>query len=239
MYTLLLRLSGPLQSWGSDSKYEIRRTNPFPTKSGITGMIAASLGRNRDDDISDLSALRFGVRIDKQGTMFADYQTGKAINKKDRSKSKNTDAEKKKNPSDIAGNRYYLQDAKFLVGLECADSSFLNMIMNALLSPQYQLYMGRRACPVSLPLVIGISEIKLEDALQNTEWLLKPEERWKVDPVLHIFVEVTENVDYFEHDRAISFSREERLYEYRPVQELYIDKSIKLPEHNPMKMIEV
>ena len=44
MATLLLRLAAPLQSWGSDSKFETRKTDREPTKSGVVGLLAAALG---------------------------------------------------------------------------------------------------------------------------------------------------------------------------------------------------
>ena len=44
MATLLLRLAAPLQAWGAESKFETRRTLHYPTKSGVIGMLAASLG---------------------------------------------------------------------------------------------------------------------------------------------------------------------------------------------------
>jgi CRISPR-associated Cas5-like protein len=43
MATLLLRLAAPLQSWGSDSKFETRKTDREPTKSGVVGLLAAAL----------------------------------------------------------------------------------------------------------------------------------------------------------------------------------------------------
>lgn len=49
MSTLLLRLAGPLQAWGAESKYEIRRTGREPTKSGVIGLLMAALGCRRDD----------------------------------------------------------------------------------------------------------------------------------------------------------------------------------------------
>ena len=67
MPTLLIRLAAPLQSWGSNSKFEIRTTEKMPTKSGVTGMLAAALGLKRDADLSELSGLRFGVRADREG----------------------------------------------------------------------------------------------------------------------------------------------------------------------------
>ena len=42
MATLLLRLAAPLQSWGSDSKFETRKTDREPTKSGVVGLLAVS-----------------------------------------------------------------------------------------------------------------------------------------------------------------------------------------------------
>ena len=68
LYTLLLRLSAPLQSWGSGSFYDRRETDYMPTKSGIIGMLAAALGRKRNESLDDLAELNFGVRIDLPGT---------------------------------------------------------------------------------------------------------------------------------------------------------------------------
>ena len=45
MAVLLLRLSAPLQAWGTEnSKFEIRKTGREPSKSGIVGLLAAALG---------------------------------------------------------------------------------------------------------------------------------------------------------------------------------------------------
>ena len=73
MSTLLLRLAAPLQAWGTDSKFEVRRTNREPSKSGVIGLLAAALGLRRDADLSKLSALRFGVRVDRNGEVIKDF----------------------------------------------------------------------------------------------------------------------------------------------------------------------
>ena len=77
MATLLLRLAAPLQSWGADSKFEIRKTNREPTKSGVLGLLAAALGVRRDDDegLQELKTLRFGVRVDQEGGLLVDFHT--------------------------------------------------------------------------------------------------------------------------------------------------------------------
>ena len=50
MKTILLKFAGPLQSWGTDSHFETRHTDFYPSKSGVIGLIAAGLGYGRDED---------------------------------------------------------------------------------------------------------------------------------------------------------------------------------------------
>ena len=75
MSTLLIRLAGPLQSWGIDSKFDRRYTGRVPSKSGVIGLCAAALGYKRNEDvfIGKLSLLKYGVRIDKPGVMLKDF----------------------------------------------------------------------------------------------------------------------------------------------------------------------
>ena len=152
MTTLLLRLVGPLQAWGADSKFETRRTERMPTKSGVLGMVAAALGRRRDADLSDLSALRFGVRVDQEGSLLRDYHTAHS------------------EKSSYITERWYLENAVFLVGLESEDTAFLEQLKNALMNPVYPLYLGRRACPPELPLVLDIVSEPLLTALREYPW---------------------------------------------------------------------
>ena len=80
MATLLLRLAAPLQSWGSDSKFETRKTDREPTKSGVVGLLAAALGLRRDDTegLARLNGLRFAVRADQEGSLLVDFHTAKS-----------------------------------------------------------------------------------------------------------------------------------------------------------------
>ena len=41
---LLLWLEGPLQAWGHDSRFGRRDSLPFPTKSGVLGLLCCALG---------------------------------------------------------------------------------------------------------------------------------------------------------------------------------------------------
>src|SRR5690606_19400754 len=73
--TIVLRLAGPLTSWGSASQFNRRDTDNEPTKSAVIGLLAAADGRRREDSIEDLLELRFGVRVDQSGSLLRDYHT--------------------------------------------------------------------------------------------------------------------------------------------------------------------
>ena len=109
MTVLLLRLAGPLQSWGDSSRFTTRATRREPTKSGVIGLLAAAQGRRRTDSLEDLLTLRFGVRTDQPGSIVRDFQTAMdwAHPKKD--------GRVKAMP---LSNRYYVADAVFVAAVE-------------------------------------------------------------------------------------------------------------------------
>ncbi|MFK0050010.1 type I-E CRISPR-associated protein Cas5/CasD [Streptomyces sp. NPDC090741] len=78
-HVLLIRLAGPLQSWGLVSHFTRRDTHSRPTKSGVIGLCAAALGLDRTADLCaedlPLAELRFGVRADRPGVPVRDYHT--------------------------------------------------------------------------------------------------------------------------------------------------------------------
>ena len=151
MATLLLRLAAPLQSWGSDSKFETRKTDREPTKSGVVGLLAAALGLRRDDTegLARLNGLRFAVRADQEGSLLVDFHTAKSRD------------------TSYVTYRHYLQDAVFLAGLESEDEALLWELEAALRHPVYPLYLGRRSCPPTLPLCLGIRQGSLLDVLRT------------------------------------------------------------------------
>lgn len=165
MATLLLRLAAPLQSWGADSKFEIRKTEREPTKSGVIGLLAAALGLRRDDaaGLQPLCGLRFGVRVDREGALLVDFHTAGNPTPQQvqaaRRKGKAPDAP-------YVTRRHYLADAVFLVGLESEDEALLQNLAWALGHPVYPLFLGRRSCPPTLPLCLGLRPLPLEAALR-------------------------------------------------------------------------
>ena len=215
MATLLLRLAAPLQSWGTDSKFEIRKTDRQPSKSGVLGLVAAALGYRRDDDaaIQSLHALRFGVRVDREGQLLQDLRT--AHDEKFWRTGKGTA---------YMTHRYYLADAIFLVGLESDDEALLQQIADALRHPVYPLFLGRRSCPPTLPLCLGIRQSALEEALQGEPWLVTHSIQQDDNQRVRMQIEPKEitATDAVVQDKPISFSPLHRDYGYRPVREQLI-----------------
>jgi CRISPR system Cascade subunit CasD len=154
MSTLLLRLAGPLQSWGYRSRFSDRDTGLEPTKSGVVGLLCCALGRPRTESPADLAALRMHVRVDRQGTLLKDFHTaGGGVFRGSREYYAPTSSGAKgKNPT--VTDRHYLQDALFIVALE-GDNGLLTTLAKKLQDPKWPLALGRRACPPSEPVWVG------------------------------------------------------------------------------------
>lgn len=175
--TLLLQLAGPLQSWGTRSRFEERETERAPSKSGVLGLICSALGRSRDSAITDLAALKMGVRVDRPGVPLRDFHT--AQNHLDGQSSQLiTDETREQYFKDLCksspalSKRYYLSDAVFLVGLE-GSSELLTTLQKALRSPRWALFLGRKSCPPSRSVFLpdGLRSESLEPALKAYPWL--------------------------------------------------------------------
>lgn len=201
MSTLLLRLAGPLQSWGVSSKFDTRDCGKEPSKSAIIGMVASALGRGRDDSVDDLCSLRFGVRVDQVGKVIRDYHTANHPNGDNRS---------------FVTSRYYLADALFLVGLEGPDD-LLRTIDDAIRSPMRPLFLGRRSCPPTGPISLGIRSTNLLDSLYEEEWLASEwyarKQESSVD--LEILTDSEDGSGYTVRDIPVSFSQEHRRFVIR------------------------
>jgi CRISPR system Cascade subunit CasD len=150
--TLFLRLEGPLQAWGDqESRFVIRRTAEAPTKSGAIGILCAALGVSRPQAagewLSKLSDLRMGVRIDRPGVRWWDYHTvGAGM------QMRIAEGEGKTKPGAMLTRREYLCDASFLVALR-GEPDLITELETALRNPKWTLYLGRKSCPPSRPLL--------------------------------------------------------------------------------------
>ncbi|MER7826967.1 type I-E CRISPR-associated protein Cas5/CasD [Streptomyces sp. NPDC096097] len=159
---LLLRLTGPLQSWGTHSHFNERDTAAFPTLSGVLGLLACALGRPRHAPTDDLARLSLTVRVDRPGVVLRDLHTvGGGLP----AKATVTTAEGKKRGGDtttLLSHRAYLADAAFTCAVtgrpgSDADTRLITECTQALRLPRWPLYLGRRSCPPEGPLLLGQS----------------------------------------------------------------------------------
>ncbi|MDX3229641.1 type I-E CRISPR-associated protein Cas5/CasD [Streptomyces sp. ME19-01-6] len=170
---LLLRLAGPLQAWGSRSAFNRRETSAEPTKSGVIGLLAAAAGRAREEPLDELLPLRLGIRVDQPGTMLRDYHTvsdyrGRPLPQagvSTKGLQKPTSPPKHTHVT----TRYYLQDAVFLAAVS-GPRELMKTLDHAVRAPAFPLALGRRSCPPTQPVSLGLREGSLEDILAEEPW---------------------------------------------------------------------
>jgi CRISPR system Cascade subunit CasD len=210
MHTLLLRLSGPLQSWGVQSRFSIRDTGLEPSKSGVVGLLCAALGRPRSAPVDDLAALQMGVRVDQQGHLTYDYHIAQDVLKAG-------GGIKDTEPS----RRYYLADARFLVGLSGEDWPLLQSLHAALRNPVWPLCLGRKAFVPGEPVWLedGLKEnVALLDALKSYPWLGR-DDRFRQERLRLVYEDDTGSE--VRPDQPVSFA--ERRFAPRRVMTTFID----------------
>ncbi|MFJ3246670.1 type I-E CRISPR-associated protein Cas5/CasD [Streptomyces sp. NPDC086782] len=210
-HVLLVRLAGPLQSWGLTGRFARRDTHSRPTKSGVIGLCAAALGLAREEPLGELAEVLFGVRADRPGTQLRDYHTVGGGTYPLRPRDLLTDHQRAAkavtasapegsvpgpfgrgeleawygSPKYVTADptsgalvsgevrrhaliteRWYLADAAFLVGLEYPDAALLERIAHALEHPKRLLWLGRKACPPSGDLALGVVPGTLREAFE-------------------------------------------------------------------------
>jgi len=171
-HSLALCIDAPMQSWGTTSRFVVRDTATEPTKSGVVGLLASTLGVARDDreSIAQLAELRMGVRVDREGIIERDYHT-----------TQNVPTTLGGGHRTIVSNRYYLADAVFLIVLE-GDPKLLTKLHAAVQHPHWPLFFGRKAFVPARPLVasgrdsgplsaVGLVNERLDVVLAEHRWL--------------------------------------------------------------------
>lgn len=212
MSTLLLRLAGPMQAWGTESQFEIRKTNREPTKSGIIGLLAAAMGLRRDEPLDQLMQLHFGVRVDREGMLLRDFHMVRG----------------EKFP--YATTRYYLSDAVFLVGVSCEDESFMQQLLEAVTHPAFPLFLGRRSCPPEGRVCLGLRNLPLEEALRQEPLLVHA--GYNQPDRVRIILDAPNEPTRI-RDMPVSFHPHHRQHTYRTAKEVW--QEFASCEHDPMQ----
>ncbi|WP_025745506.1 type I-E CRISPR-associated protein Cas5/CasD [Kallotenue papyrolyticum] len=240
MMTLLLRLQGPLQAWGTQSRFEHRDTGREPSKSGVIGLLCAALGRPRHAPVDDLAALRMGVRVDREGLIIREYQTaGGGLWRGQRYGVAKADGAR---GDPVVSRRFFLADASFLVGLEGdgpEQEALLRLLDQSLAAPRWPLFLGRKGCvpavpprlPEEPPYGPGLRVGALREVLLRYPW---PEQGGQ--PVREVRLVLEEPLGTrgdIRRDVPVSFAPEDRRYRERTVRTEFVPAP-----HSPINTLE-
>ena len=165
MTGIMLRLAGPLQSWGEHSAFSERDTLAFPTRSGIIGLFAAAQGISRGQPLDRYAPLTLTVRIDRPGRLLQDFHTTGGGLPRDRTVPTASGTRRPAGTGTVVTRRWYLSDAVFTVPAE-GPRPLIEDIAAALRAPRWQPYLGRRSCPPDPPLVLRVTRDPAEDLRQ-------------------------------------------------------------------------
>lgn len=204
---LLMVCGGPMQSWGTRSRFEIRDTEREPSKSGIIGLVASALGRDRSDPIDDLASLKMGVRVDREGILKKDFHTVQQVA-----------VASGGSPSNQVSTRYYLSDAVFLVGLE-GSFELLAEIHYALKHPKRPIFLGRKSFVPGVPVYLtdGLKQDTTMDmAFQNYPPLVQTDKKKTIE-AMRIMIESHEKTYEVRKDQPVSFEIRNRFFRDRHV----------------------
>lgn len=162
---LLFQLYGPMASWGEIAVGEVRSTADHPSKSATLGMIAAALGitREQEEDHQVLArSYGFAVRLDAPGDLLRDFHTAQvSTGKRGRGLPTRRDELEYKSINTNLSQRDYRCDAFATVCLWSRDEEPrwpLARIAAALNAPGFALFLGRKSCPLALPLDAEVLE---------------------------------------------------------------------------------
>lgn len=212
---LVLRLEGPLQSWGTDSQYNRRATGTMPSKSAVLGLMCAAMGLERGSGEEQTLLVQFAdipmlaVHVPRTSGSRPPLKLGRMI---DFHTVQGTRKAGKGLKDCHITRRHYLEDGSFRVFFN-GEKKLLEHVGAALRNPVWGLWLGRKCCLPSAPVFAGIfpDEAKAVTAM--------------LDDALACFTHMRE-VACFEdgncslRDQAVSLLSENRQFTVRRVRSL-------------------
>jgi CRISPR system Cascade subunit CasD len=161
---LLLRLEGPLMSFGSLAVDQHRPVQRWPATSMLTGLLANALGWRRTDHnpLQRLQArLRWAARLDRPGVPLTDYQTAELRADEKRGWTTRGVFEERSFNGTHQIWRDYRADASVAMacGLDETDEApTVQTLATALNQPHRPLFLGRKSCAPSTRLLVGMAD---------------------------------------------------------------------------------
>lgn len=158
-------LDGPMQSWGSSSRFTRRETEAFPTKSALIGLIAAAAGIDKyaadeAEKLVPFSALRLSIyRLPRKSGQLvgrlADFHTvGGGYDAKASAFDKMSIPRKASGGASanaVITHRTYLTEARFIAAFH-GPADVIERVARHLENPVWGLWFGRKTCLPAMPL---------------------------------------------------------------------------------------
>jgi CRISPR system Cascade subunit CasD len=198
---LAFLLDGPLQAWGSSSRFNRRETEAFPTKSALIGLIAAAAGIDKHaadeaEKLAPFSALRLSIyRLPRKsgqlvgrladfhtvGGGYPDTKEGK-LNVPPIAGRTDAGALKWKSPKErtVITHRSYLTEARFIAAFH-GQAEVIARVARHLENPVWGVWFGRKNCLPAMPLSPSLGQ----DAHTATAALIAKLRDWEKATARH------------------------------------------------------
>ncbi len=176
---LALRMCGPLQSWGIDSRFNRRGTSTMPSRSAVAGILCASLGLDRGSAeeaafLKEFSSIKMhAVSVQRVKGMPPSVEDAFLESVSDEGQKPvlrpvfpmkrmqdyhtvqgTLSADGKSLSNAVLTYRQYLTDAMFFIFL-CGNGPLLKRLDGAIQDPVWGVWLGRKSCLPSAPLYAG------------------------------------------------------------------------------------
>lgn len=182
---LVFQLYAPMAAWGEEAVGEVRHSASIPTRSAILGLLAAALGLRRDNEevlCQFNHHYHLAVRpLSSQERWLRDYHTVSVPRENKKRRDYTRRDELCLAPEDVGTiitQREYRCDGYWHIAISATpDAPYtLEALNHALLAPHFPLYLGRKSCPLALPLSPRILDGVLQDVfLQAAREMVAPE----------------------------------------------------------------
>ena len=178
MQCLILRLAGPLMSFGDTAIDETRPTRRLPGRSLLTGLIGNALGYEHADTdrLARLQErLRFAARLDREGVSIIDFQTAELSKQDPLWTTRSVRAERHGGDGTYSGPalryRHFRADSRVTVAMTLVpenEEPVPEAVADALRFPERPIFVGRKSClPAGRILHASVEAKSLVEALNT------------------------------------------------------------------------
>lgn len=177
-----------------------------------------------------LNELDFAVRVDRSGSLLRDYHTAQKYTKKGTL------------DGNYVTNRYYLQDAVFIVALGHRDEAFIDELVAAIRAPYFQPFMGRRSLPVPVDFLLAVCSGGVIENLTKLPKQTRDKPSDRLSEQLTVYADADllgTDQWHWRKDRPISFSQKNRRFANRAEAVAVLEVPLPAPatDHDAFKAI--